>query len=396
MKKVLFVTSLYHPHVGGVETMVRELSSLYFKKGIKSIVLTKKWPKTLEEYEQFEETDIYRIISARSDEEFLEVVNWINSNIDCIKADIIHIVGIRRPLPLIGLLLGRIWKVPVICTIAGGDIPDKLDPDPGKVWDEGINFIPQTLLQADFVNCVSNSLSDDLRALMPDLSRIETLYAGMDFSIIRNVVVEKIESSYIFSLRRLEPSKGVDVLINAFMLIKEDFPKLNLVIAGDGSEAENLKKLVSKHELNDRVSFIGTVNFNRGISILKGATLTVVPSLSEGGGLVNIEAQAVGCPVIASRVGGIPEYLSDGESGLLFNPGDYYDLAQKMKQIMTDNVLRMKIIDGGLKYAKNFDWDIIGEQYIDLYRKSIEGLNLNKTFIPWSPLTEMLWNKLKK
>ena len=87
--------------------------------------------------------------------------------------------------------------------------------------------------------------------------------------------------------------------------------------------------------MDEKVIFIGTIKLSRGMSLLKGAKLTVVPSLSEGGGLVNVEAQASGCPVIASRVGGIPEYVKDGESGLLFEPGNYKELAEKISLTMS-------------------------------------------------------------
>jgi glycosyltransferase involved in cell wall biosynthesis len=394
MKKVLFISSLYYPHVGGIETMIDELSTFYCDKNIESVVLTKKWPGTLADHEEHKGIKIQRIISARTKDDFLAVVEWLKKNNSKIKADIIHVIGIRRPLPLIGLLLSKWWKVPLICTVAGGDIPDKIDPEPKKVWEEGKDFIPNVLRQSDYVNCVSKSLTNDLKELMPDLKNIETLYAGMDFSIIHNSKIEKIKEQYIFSLRRLDPSKGIDILIKAFNLIKDKFPKLYLVIAGEGSEEKNLKTLVDNFSLNDRVIFIGTVKIERGISLLKGATLTVVPSLSEGGGLVNIEAQAAGCPVIASRVGGIPEYVKDNESGLLFEPGNYEELAEKISQLLSDNSLREKLINGGIKHSRKFDWNILAPQYIELYKHAIKNHDTNSLFKPWSNLTTEIWKKL--
>ncbi len=181
IKKVLFISSLYHPHVGGIETMITELSSFYRKNKIDSVVLTKKWPTTLADYDEHKETKIYRVVSARTDKEFSSIIDWIKENNICIKVDIVHVVGIRRPLPLIGLLLSRLWKVPLICTIAGGDIPDKIDAQPTKIWEEGKDFIPYVLMQTDRVNCVSEALTKDLKKLMPILPSVQTLYAGMDF-----------------------------------------------------------------------------------------------------------------------------------------------------------------------------------------------------------------------
>jgi glycosyltransferase involved in cell wall biosynthesis len=267
---------LYYPHVGGIETMIAELSQFYKKFDIETVSLTKKWPATLPEEDEFNGTKIYRVPNARTNEVFANVIDWLRFNESKIRADVIHVIGIRRPLPLIALLLSRWWGVPIICTIAGGDIPDQIDPAPRRIWDEGISFIPDVLKQSDCLNCVSTALIKDLNRAMPGLNKVETLYAGMDFSVINNAKLEKIKENYIFCLRRLDPSKGVDILIKAFNLIKDKFPDLFLVIAGEGSEEKKLRALVKDYSLNNRVIFIGTVKLQRGISLLKGAILTVV------------------------------------------------------------------------------------------------------------------------
>ncbi len=395
MKKVLFICSLYRPHVGGIETIVHELTKYYESIGVESIILTKKWPITLSDTEENDGSQIFRVVNARSEEEFLEVADWVKDNDLKIKADIIHVFGIRRPLPLIGLLLSRKWKVPIMCTIGGGDIPDAFDPGPGRIWNEGKDFIPNVLEQSDCVNCASKALIGDLKLVMPKLEKVELLYSGMDFSnITKNNNMAEFDN-YIFCFRRLDPSKGIDVLIKAFNLIKDTFPKLNLIIAGEGSEEANLKKLVSDLSLDERIIFIGTVPLQKGISLLRGAQLTVVPSLSEGGGLVNIEAQAVGCPVIASRVGGIPEYLLEGESGLMFEVGNYKELASKIILLLNDKTLRKKLVDGGIKHAKSFDWNILAPEYIKQYNSLIDKYDKNKRFVPWSQLTEKMYKIIK-
>ncbi len=394
MKKILFIASLYHPHVGGIETMITELSQFCRSRDITPIVLTKRWPSTLPDHDYYQGLEVHRVISARKKEEFFEIIKWLRKNNSRIKADIIHIIGARRPLPLIGLMLGRLWGVPVVSTIAGGEIPDKYDPLPGLVWNEGKKFIPDVLKQSDDVNCVSKYLSRDLQALLPEIKKVGALYAGIDFSTINQTRPEKIKDKYIVSLRRLDPSKGIDILIKAYNLIKDRFPDLYLVISGAGQEKQSLMTLVNKYGLNDRVIFTGTVGLKRGIALLKGSVATVVPSLSEGGGLVNVEAQAAGCPVIASRVGGIPEYVKDGHSGILFESGNYNELAEKISKVISDNKLRKKIIDGGYKHAKNFSWEILGPQYLKLYSKKIKAKKNHPTFTAWSSLTTDLWNKL--
>lgn len=394
MKRVLFVSSLYHPHVGGIETMVTELSEFYRKKGIQTVSFTKRWPLSLSESDEYHGTNIYRVASARTQEEFEIIIDWVKKNESKLKADVIHVIGIRRPLPLVALLLARLWRIPVVCTIAGGDIPDKNDAYTASVWKEGVDFIPDVLRQADCVNCVSRALSKDLKELMPDLEGVETLYAGIDSAVINSIAPEKLKEQYIFSLRRLDPSKGIDILIRAFNQIKDKFPDLHLVIAGEGPEEHNLKQLVDSFALGGRITFIGSVEMERGIALLKSAELTVVPSISEGGGLVNIEAQAAGCPVIASRVGGIPEYIKEGESGLFFESGNYMELADKISTLLLDKKLRKKLVGGGYKHSQQFDWGVLAPQYVNLYQEVIKSYNQNKSFKPWSDLTKDLWWRL--
>lgn len=395
MKRVLFICSLYHPHVGGIETMVTELSQFYRGQGVEPVILTKKWPITLTEEDYYKDTKIYRVVSARTETEFNNIIEWVKNNENKIKADIIHVIGVRRPLPLIGLLLSRHWNVPLVSTIAGSEIPNTADPETETVWNEGKEMIKPVLEVSNIVTCVSKALENDLRKIVPDLNFVKTVYAGIDTELINSVLCTETEKNYIVSLRRLTPSKGIDILIRAFKDIANEYPQVKLLIAGEGTEEYNLKTLARDLNLDDKIKFIGTVSLTRAISLLKGAICTVIPSISEGGSLVNIEAQAASCPVVASRVGGIPEYVQDSVSGLLFESKNLKDLADKVKTIISNAPLRNKLIQGGIEHAKKFSWDILGPQYLALYNKAIDKKQV-EPFQPWSNLTKRLWLKLKE
>lgn len=185
------------------------------------------------------------------------------------------------------------------------------------------------------------------------------------------------------------------MLIRAFEKVSNKLSDIKLIIAGDGPDEERLKGIVNDLHLQDRVRFCGTVDLSEGISLLKSALCTVVPSLSEGGGLVNIEAQAARCPVIASRVGGIPEYVEDEKSGLLFKSGDHDDLADKILRVMNDDQLRSALINNGKQFASKFDWSILGLQYIDFYNKMI-NVKSDSPIKPWSKTVAMMWSILNQ
>ena len=113
IKKVLFVCSIYKPNVGGVETAVEELCSQYNSLGIETCVLTKKFPFDLPEYEKDNQTDIIRVKRPLTDTDYLELMKQLTSDIR-LKADVIHVMGIRRPLPFFALFLARYYNIPIV------------------------------------------------------------------------------------------------------------------------------------------------------------------------------------------------------------------------------------------------------------------------------------------
>lgn len=375
--------------------MIAELSRFYLSKGIEPVILTKKWPIDIPDEAIYQGVRIYRIKSARTESEFDDVISWLKLNEEKIKADIIHVIGVRRPMPLVGLLLSKLWKVPLICTVAGGDIPDRVDPYPGTIWQESKETVYPTLIKSDVITCVSKDIEEDFKYFFPEIKTpTETIYAGIDIKLINNTPAQtEVSGDYIFSLRRLDPTKGIHILIEAFSYLIKDFPKLTLIIAGDGSEKNKLVELVRKLNLDDKVKFIGTISLESGIAFLKRAKLTVVPSLSEAGGLINVEAQAAGCPVVATRVGGIPEYVSDGVSGILCEPGNPKALADAISLVLKDEKLRNRLIDEGISYSKKFDWEVLTPQYLSLYARVLKEFDVNK--LSDDTFFNNLWNKFK-
>ena len=136
----------------------------------------------------------------------------------------------------------------------------------------------------------------------------------------------------VTAVAQLISAKGVDLAIRALAELPENAV---LWIVGTGSQADELKGLVSALALESRVKFWG---LQRHVEpFLQAADCFVLPSRwQEAAGLVILEAQAVGLPVVASRIGGIPEYIAEGRSGLLFTPGDAGDLANKLRVLCND------------------------------------------------------------
>ena len=128
------------------------------------------------------------------------------------------------------------------------------------------------------------------------------------------------------------PVKGGDVLIKALADVPDD---VQLWVVGDGTDLARLKHLTSELGLERKVIFLGNQNYVE--PYMQGADCFICPSLwGEATGLVNLEAQASGLPVIASEIGGIPEFVLDEQTGLLFPPGDSQELAKKINRLLED------------------------------------------------------------
>ena len=283
--KVLFIASLYHPHVGGIETVITELSSEYARRGIHSVVLTKKWPISLPRYSCYKGIPVYRILNGKNEDDFHKAIGWLTENEKRIRCDIIHIIGMRRPLPLFALLLARRWQVPLVSSIAGSEIPEISDPETYKIWKSSRDIMIHVLSQSNEVTAFSKGLIKnahkqiELRKL-----KIRLLYAGLHVAQFTRAKKLHSKRPYILCARRLVRSKGVDVLIKAFKRFAFDINEVTLTIVGSGPERENLMNLVKDLGIENRVKFVGTVSLKVLSSLLRGALMTIVPSRSEGGG----------------------------------------------------------------------------------------------------------------
>jgi glycosyltransferase involved in cell wall biosynthesis len=153
---------------------------------------------------------------------------------------------------------------------------------------------------------------------------------------------------------RLAKEKGHYYLLDAFKKVFEGSPKqrLLLLIVGDGPLRENITRKIQELSLEGHVMLIG---FRRDLErIYPAMDMLVVPSVLEPFGNVAIEAGAFGLPVIASSVGGLPEALMHGESGLLVPPGNPGKLAEAMRQLLADPDLSRRLGNRGKELAKTY------------------------------------------
>ena len=165
--------------------------------------------------------------------------------------------------------------------------------------------------------------------------------------------------SYLLALGSLEPRKNLERLLYAWSLLETDLPSdIWLVVAGGKGEPHVFQD-VSFKTFPSRVFFTGYVHDENLPALYSGAQAFIYPSLYEGFGLPPLEAMACGTPVIVSNATSLPEVV--GDAGLYVDPFNVESIADAIKKIASDQNLREKLSQKGLKRSKLFSWEKTAE-----------------------------------
>jgi glycosyltransferase involved in cell wall biosynthesis len=175
--------------------------------------------------------------------------------------------------------------------------------------------------------------------------------------------VPKYERPTVLYLGRLKKYKSIQHLIVAFARVKKEFGDAHLMVVGAGDYLPKLQSLARSLGLADDIEFPGFVSAEDKVKRMRRAHVSVLPSLKEGWGLTNIEANSVGTTVIAANVPGLKDSVRDGETGLLYEYGNIDQLTDRILAILKDQALREKLQRGALQWAETFNWDSAAGQF---------------------------------
>ncbi|GAB6194028.1 glycosyltransferase [Desulfocastanea catecholica] len=175
----------------------------------------------------------------------------------------------------------------------------------------------------------------------------------------------------IVAVGRLSPEKGFDVLLRALARVVELGNDVSLVLFGEGRERRKLEELISQLGLHRRVKLPG---YKRNVDATFSCfDLLVMPSLTEGLPITLLEAMRAKLPVIASRVGGIPNVIKDGVSGLLVEPANVEELAEAIKDLADSHSKRKKLAGkANLVFSQTYSAEIMAKSYRQIYAKILE------------------------
>jgi len=179
----------------------------------------------------------------------------------------------------------------------------------------------------------------------------------------------------ILFIGRLDPRNGLHFLIEAFEKIHSEFPRVRLVIIGDGPLRTVYENMVPQ-SIRDSVHFAGYVNRERP-SYFAHAQILCFPATIASFGITLLEGMAAGLPIAASRIPGFLDVITEGKDSLMFSVGDVDDLARTLKKLVSDPALRSQLSRAALQVAAGYDWERIVDQiesyYFEILARSPAG-----------------------
>jgi D-inositol-3-phosphate glycosyltransferase len=287
----------------------------------------------------------------------------------------------------VGWLAAERWGVPLVhsmhtmakvknLTLAEGDIPEPVAREIGEA---------QVVEAADRIVANTDEEAEQLVELYDaDPAKVVTVAPGVDLDTFRpgDVLTERAalglpaDAVVLLFVGRIQPLKAPDVLLRAAARMLDADPSLRrrLVVAvvggpsGSGlAEPESLQHLAASLGVADVVRFEKPVPQDALAGWYRAADVTVVPSYSESFGLVAVEAQACGTPVVAASVGGLRTAVRDGVSGLLVDGHDPGDWAEALGRLVDHPQRRAELAAGALRHAAGFGWSATAAALLDVY-----------------------------
>lgn len=282
------------------------------------------------------------------------------------KLDILFIPAFSVPFIYPGKIVATVHDLTAI------DFPDDLPLASRIYWTK---IVPYSLKRANHTIAISQYTKDwVVKRLNINPAKISVVYSAYDESFSQQLKKEAIRETakkyglpdkYILTVGTLEFKKNHITIIRALAKLTDSPP---LVIIGKkGTAWMETKNEIEKLGLCDRVIIKSNVTSEDLPAIYQGASCFVFSSLSEGFGLPNMEAMASGTPVISSNATALPEIC--GDAAAFFDPNSADDLAEKLKEVLSNEKFRDELIQKGYARVKNFSWEKTAKETLEVFEK---------------------------
>ena len=266
-------------------------------------------------------------------------------------------------------------------------------------------MVERRLQKADYMIGCSDFVTNNVREMYPNVrSKFVTVFNGVEAEQFAGKSTGASDDAglKLMFVGRVSPEKGIHVMLDAIEELRDEFPNLHLEIIGNKTAApfefivgvtddplvldfksyypggkpiypaqveERADKTLSNH-----VTFVGPLQHDEIVARFQSADVFLFPSVwHEPFGMPPVESMAAGVPVVATRSGGIPETVVDGETGFLVERGDAIGLAQALRKLLSDTALRQRMgAAGRIRAREVFGWDKIAEAISDVYKADVQ------------------------
>lgn len=376
---VALFPSAFHPSLGGVEELVRQLAHELQGGENRVMIATNRWPKTLPAVEQFEGLDLRRYVCRVPERTWKQMggslllgpatLRQICADLKAHQTEVIHIQCVSSS-GYYALRAARRLKLPLVVTLQG-----ELTMDPSQMFqrsDFAKSLMRRALTDADIVTgCSAHTLAEGEAFFGQSFgSRGRVVFNGVRCEDFRSVEPYRHPRPYLFALGRHAPQKGFDVLLRSLARLKREGEETHdLLLAGDGPERSNLEKLAGELGLSEQVKFVGRAGHEEAVRLFLGCSFFVLSSRAdEGLPVVSVEALAAGKAIVATRSGGTPEAVVDGVNGLIVPRDDEPALTTALLRMIRDPEMRNRMGETNALHARAFDWSSITDRYLSAYR----------------------------
>lgn len=383
--RILFTIPTPLPREWGVGTSVRRLARSMKRAG-HTVALVQPYCEISPDGEDLElfSHSIYSLPSSsypvwyrpRSWASALRSAYYMHRAIRAFQPDVIHVNflgGIAVPLAIL-LRLPRRWRL--VVTLRGS----KLTIGPTRDSPLVVPWQERVIRRCNAVTAPSRAALQEALALYSWMEpKARVIYNALDMHALPRISEEQLLAPRrgVLFAGRLHPDKGVDVLLKAWRLLQDRGVTETLYICGDGREREPLQQLSHQLQLSS-VEFLGRKEFKELLSLYLRATLLVLPSRSEVLGNVLVEAGYCGCVCIGTRIGGIPEVITEGETGFLVPPDDAESLAEAIfcfLQLGEEKQKAMRL-QAHQAVKERFSAETEAQSYLDLFAQTIKARRL--------------------
>ncbi len=372
--RIVIVASDYFPTVGGVQTAVRNIALNSVRRGHSVIILSSLPPGNVPAQEIIDGVRVCRFPWGRQPAwsltiRAMQTLFGMARAIREFKPDLvyIHFLTINA---LYILLLHYILRFRLVASARGNDIQGIPHRSRLQRW-----MLPRLFNRSHAILFCSSYVQADAASYLKNISPrtfIGVVGDGFDPAEFQTPRPFQYPAAYLLAMGRLVHKKGFDLLIRAFASIADEFPRVQLLIAGDGEERGALEKLIDELNLRARVVLLGFADRPTSIALFWGCEFFVLSSRLEPFGIVVAEAMAAHKAVLATRSGGVSDLMQNGVNGLLVEP-TIDALANGMRQMLAHPDETRAMGERAAQSIQRHTWTAVTDEFLRVFARVVEA-----------------------